>query len=260
MSQTNTMTMGGGQITQNVISNNGMPQQSLASSSVQQNQLNIQAVGLSAAGVGSQSQMNAGGGSGGGGGMIGQQQQIEMARQQNLMKIHQLQQTLEAAQQQEAQYKSQEAQYKTQMDVGNVSSLRDVRLFSKGKSGEPTRCKLKSDLINCISQIQQNLEHAQAQEMQYKQLEQAQQAQRGLNPGPGMQAPQQANAQRMMRPIINSSMGLRHLLQQVSNTFLKVNTCSYLSYYFPFLYIFPLVKKRWPDVVKHLMIDFDWPV
>ena len=23
---------------------------------------------------------------------------------------------------------------------------------------------------------------------------------------------------------------------------------------------FPLLKKRWPDVVKHLMIDFDWPV
>ena len=20
----------------------------------------------------------------------------------------------------------------------------------------------------------------------------------------------------------------------------------------------PLLKKRWPDVVKHLMIDFDW--
>ena len=23
---------------------------------------------------------------------------------------------------------------------------------------------------------------------------------------------------------------------------------------------FPLLKKRWPDVVKYLMIDFDWPV
>lgn len=33
--------------------------------------------------------------------------QIEAARQQNLAKIHQLQQTLEAAQQQEMQYKSQ---------------------------------------------------------------------------------------------------------------------------------------------------------
>lgn len=32
---------------------------------------------------------------------------IEMARKQNLAKIHQLRQTLEAAQQQELQYKSQ---------------------------------------------------------------------------------------------------------------------------------------------------------
>lgn len=119
MSQTNTMTMGGGQITQNVIPNNGLPQQSLASTTMQQNQINIQAVGLSAAGGGSQGQLNTGGGA-----MIGQQQQIEMARQQNLLKIHQLQQTLEAAQQQEAQYKSQEAQYKSQMEVvGNVTPL-----------------------------------------------------------------------------------------------------------------------------------------
>ncbi|XP_008206394.1 mediator of RNA polymerase II transcription subunit 25 isoform X2 [Nasonia vitripennis] len=174
MSQTNTMTMGGGQITQNVIPNNGLPQQSLAPTTMQQNQINIQAVGLSAAGGGPQGQINSGGGS-----MIGQQQQqhLEMARQQNLLKIHQLQQTLEAAQQQEAQYKSQEAQYKSQM-------------------------------------IQQNLEHAQAQEMQYKQLE-AQQAQRGLNAGPVMQAPQpQGNAPRMMRPVMNNALGLRHLLQQ----------------------------------------------
>jgi mediator of RNA polymerase II transcription subunit 25 len=119
MSQTNTMTMGGGQITQNVMANNGLPQQSMAPTTVQQNQLNIQTVGLSAAGGGPQGQINTGGG-----GMIGQQQQMEMARQQNLLKIHQLQQTLEAAQQQEAQYKSQEAQYKSQMEVvGNVTPL-----------------------------------------------------------------------------------------------------------------------------------------
>lgn len=46
------------------------------------------------------------------GGMMGQQRapfadDMELARQQNLMKIQQLRQTLEAAQQQEAQYKSQ---------------------------------------------------------------------------------------------------------------------------------------------------------
>lgn len=44
--------------------------------------------------------------------MMGQQRpqfdhMTEMARQQNLLKIQQLRQTLEAAQQQEAQYKSQ---------------------------------------------------------------------------------------------------------------------------------------------------------
>ncbi|KAJ8683500.1 hypothetical protein QAD02_019292 [Eretmocerus hayati] len=164
MSQTNTMTMGGGQITQNVLPNTGIPQQTLPSS-IQPNQLNIQAVGMSSAGGGQQNQINSGGS-----GMIGQQQQIEMARQQNLLKIHQLQQTLQAAQQQEAQYKSQE--------------------------------------------IQQTLEHAQAQELQYKQLEQAQQDQRNLNAAVGMQAPQQPNAQRMMRPAMNNSLGLRHLLQQ----------------------------------------------
>jgi len=46
-----------------------------------------------------------------GGGMIGQQRppydDIEIARHQNLLKIQHLRQTLEAAQQQEAQYKSQ---------------------------------------------------------------------------------------------------------------------------------------------------------
>ena len=47
----------------------------------------------------------------GAGGMIGQQRppydDIEIARHQNLLKIQHLRQTLEAAQQQEAQYKSQ---------------------------------------------------------------------------------------------------------------------------------------------------------
>ena len=57
----------------------------------------------------------------GSGGMMGQQQrapyeEIGMARQQNLLKIQQLRQTLEAAQQQEAQYKSQ-------LEV-NVSNLK----------------------------------------------------------------------------------------------------------------------------------------
>ncbi|XP_058806988.1 mediator of RNA polymerase II transcription subunit 25-like isoform X3 [Phymastichus coffea] len=161
----NTISIGGGQVTQNVIPNNGLPQQGLGPNAGQQNQLNIQAVGLPNAG-GPQNQMDPGGG-----GMMAQQSQMDLARQQNLMKIHQLRQNLEAAQQQEAQYKSQE-------------------------------------------QIQQSLDHAQAQEMQYKQMEQAQQAQRGMNPGMALQTPQQANAQRMMRPVMNNSVGLRHLLQQ----------------------------------------------
>ena len=102
MSQTNTMAMGGGQITQNVMPPNSNNQQALVPSGGPQGQLSMQSGGMGGPqqiGPGSQA-------------MMGQQQrppfdEIEMARQQNLMKIHQLRQTLEAAQQQEAQYKSQ---------------------------------------------------------------------------------------------------------------------------------------------------------
>nr|XP_050865535.1 mediator of RNA polymerase II transcription subunit 25-like isoform X1 [Vespula vulgaris]XP_050865537.1 mediator of RNA polymerase II transcription subunit 25-like isoform X1 [Vespula vulgaris] len=99
MSQTNTMTMGGGQITQNVVSAN-TPQQTLQTPTAQQNQLTLQSGGITASQV-----------SGNTGGIIGQQRppfdDLEIARHQNLLKIQQLRQTLEAAQQQEAQYKSQ---------------------------------------------------------------------------------------------------------------------------------------------------------
>ena len=57
-------------------------------------------------------------------------------------------------------------------------------------------------------------------------MQQAQQAQRALSQGAGMQAPQQPNAQRMMRPVMNNALGLRHLLQQVKNIefqYLKIN-------------------------------------
>ncbi|XP_012287300.1 mediator of RNA polymerase II transcription subunit 25 [Orussus abietinus] len=165
MSQTNTMAMGGGQITQNVVSSNG-PQQTLNTSTGPQGQLNMQTGGM-------QGPQQVGAGSGN---MMGQQRppydDLEMARQQNLLKIQHLRQTLEAAQQQEAQYKSQ-------LEVN----------------------------------IQQNLEVAQQQEMQYKQQLEAQQAQRGINPGAAMSG-QQPNAQRMMRPVMANSLGLRHLLQQ----------------------------------------------
>ncbi|KMQ96743.1 mediator of rna polymerase ii transcription subunit 25 [Lasius niger] len=163
MSQTNTMAMGGGQITQNVVSTNAPPQ-TLTSTSGPQTQMNMQNSGIS----GPQANTGAGG-------MIGQQRppfdDIEMARHQNLLKIQQLRQTLEAAQQQEAQYKSQ-------LEVN----------------------------------IQQNLEVAQQQEMQYKQQLEAQQAQRGLNPA--AMSNQQANTQRLMRPVSTNNLGLRHLLQQ----------------------------------------------
>lgn len=162
MSQTNTMAMGGGQITQNVVSTNAPPQ-TLTSTSGPQTQMNMQNSGISGP------QANTGAG------MIGQQRppfdDIEMARHQNLLKIQQLRQTLEAAQQQEAQYKSQ-------LEVN----------------------------------IQQNLEVAQQQEMQYKQQLEAQQAQRGLNSA--AMSNQQANTQRLMRPVSTNNLGLRHLLQQ----------------------------------------------
>lgn len=122
MSQTNTMAMGGGQITQNVISNNASPQ--TLSTTVPQTQMNMQVIlmwisnrakldlsrlnltlHLQNSGI-SGPQANTGTG-----GMIAQQRppfdDLEIARHQNLLKIQHLRQTLEAAQQQEAQYKSQ---------------------------------------------------------------------------------------------------------------------------------------------------------
>lgn len=98
MSQTNNMTMAGGQITQNVVSTNN--QQQNINNQANQGQMAMQAGGMTAQQV-----------SGNAGGMMGQQRpqfdEVAMARQQNLMKIHQLRQNLEVAQQQEAQYKSQ---------------------------------------------------------------------------------------------------------------------------------------------------------
>lgn len=103
MSQTNTMAMGGGQITQNVVASNANSQQVLGPAGGPQGQMNMQQGGMGGA-----QQI----GPGGQAPMMGQQQrppfdEIEMLRQQNLLKIHQLRETLEAAQQQEAQYKSQ---------------------------------------------------------------------------------------------------------------------------------------------------------
>ncbi|XP_076378618.1 mediator of RNA polymerase II transcription subunit 25 isoform X6 [Megalopta genalis] len=100
MSQTNTMAMGGGQITQNVVPTNAA-QQTLTSSVGPQSQISMQQTGqITGPQVAQPS-----------GTMIGQQRppfdDLEIARRQNLLKIQHLRQTLEAAQQQEAQYKSQ---------------------------------------------------------------------------------------------------------------------------------------------------------
>ncbi|XP_011299870.1 mediator of RNA polymerase II transcription subunit 25 isoform X2 [Fopius arisanus] len=122
MSQTNTIAMGGGQITQNVVPANN-PQQGLANATPQNQIIHIQSGGMQQQSV-----------SGGVQGMMVQQRPtfdgMDMARQQNLMKIHQLRQTLEAAQQQEAHYQTQldtqqnleaaqqqEMQYKLQMEI-----------------------------------------------------------------------------------------------------------------------------------------------
>ncbi|XP_014485154.1 PREDICTED: mediator of RNA polymerase II transcription subunit 25-like isoform X2 [Dinoponera quadriceps] len=153
MSQTNTTAMGGAQITQSVVSSS-VPQMNMQNSGISGPQTNV-----------------------GAGGMIAQQRpqlvdDLEIARHQNLLKIQHLRQTLEAAQQQEAEYKSQ-------LEVNT----------------------------------QQNLEVAQQQEMQYKQQLEAQQAQRSLGSAANMPN-QQANAQRLMRPVPTNNIGLRHLLQQ----------------------------------------------
>lgn len=107
---------------------------------------------------------------------------VQQAREQNLAKIEQLKKTLQAAQQ-------QEFNYKTQMEISNNVQMQQ--------------------------QLHQNLEQAQQQENQFKvqlemeqqkqmraQLQQMQQ-QRGVGPQP----------QRMMRPTMTNNPGLRNLLQ-----------------------------------------------
>ncbi|KAI4492167.1 hypothetical protein M0802_009973 [Mischocyttarus mexicanus] len=194
LSQTNTLTMGGGQITQNVVSAN-TSQQTLQTPSGQQNQLTLQTGGIA------QSQV-----SGNTGGIINQQRQpydeLEIARHQNLIKIQQLRQTLEAAQQQEAQYKSQ-------LEV-NVNTQKNIMDEIDSTNRHLSVCEVSINSER--DRIQQNLEVAQQQEMQYKQQLEAQQAQRGI--APSAMANQPSNAQRMMRPVSTNSLGLRHLLQQ----------------------------------------------
>lgn len=222
MSQTNPMAMGGGQITQNVVTSAAQQMQQQVVSLGQQGAggagaANNQASPAQLSGLqnaerhlagpsGNQQQPGAGGPIRGAQGMMAGAPQrppfdnIEAARQQNLAKIQHLRQTLEAAQQQELQYKSQ------------------LEIISHMK----------------IQQLQQNLEMAQQQEIQFKaQMEQEQQKQlrvqlqqltqqqqqqqrqmapQGMQPAQPQQQPNQQ--QRMVRPVLANNPGLRHLLQQ----------------------------------------------
>lgn len=188
MSQTNTMAMGGGQITQNIVTSSS-PSGAGIGGVLGQNipggmQPRIRMQGIQQA---SSPQVNQPGAntSNMSSGLMGAPLQrppfdnnLEAARQQNLEKINQLKQTLEAAQQQEQQYKSQ---------LERISHMK-------------------------TSQLQEALQLAQQQEMQYKILDQQRIA---ANQG-GPQGPNAAQQQqRMMRPMMNTNNpGLRHLLQQ----------------------------------------------
>ncbi|XP_018326759.1 mediator of RNA polymerase II transcription subunit 25 isoform X2 [Agrilus planipennis] len=148
MSQTNTMAMGGGQITQNV---------------------NMQGAGVQVSQSGNPT------------GMMGGPLQrgpfdgnLEQARQQNLEKINQLKQTLEAAQQQEQQYKSQ---------LERISHMK-------------------------MSHVQEALQLAQQQEMQYKMMDQQRMA------GTSNQAANVQQQRMMRPIMNTNNPGLRHLLQQ----------------------------------------------
>uniref|UniRef100_A0A8D8M9G5 Mediator of RNA polymerase II transcription subunit 25 n=1 Tax=Cacopsylla melanoneura TaxID=428564 RepID=A0A8D8M9G5_9HEMI len=131
-------------------------------------------------GAGPGSMMQGPGGPRGPGGVLGgprppYNDHLEQARQQNLAKIQQLRKTLEAAQQQELNYKSQ-------MEI--------------------------SSNVQMQQQLHQNLEQAQQQENQFKVMEiehQKHMRAQLMQQRPGMQ--------RMMRPGIPNNPGLRNLLQ-----------------------------------------------
>ncbi|KAK9886904.1 hypothetical protein WA026_019161 [Henosepilachna vigintioctopunctata] len=185
MIQTNPIAMGGGQITQNVVSSSGQPNvpfknvlgQNVPGGGMQPRigLANIQQGMNQSPQPGSSNNMSPG--------MMGApvqraacENQLQAERQHNLEKINQLKQTLEAAQQQEQQYKSQ---------LERISHMK-------------------------TTQLQEALQVAQQTEMQYKMLDQqrmANQANQQAN------NPQQQN-QRMMRPVMSNNPGLRHLLQQ----------------------------------------------
>ncbi|KAI4462701.1 mediator of rna polymerase ii transcription subunit 25 [Holotrichia oblita] len=187
ISQTNAMTMGGGQITQNVVpstgqggGNMGVLGQTVPAGAMQPR---IRMPGMPQGG-GQLNQPGAGNTNTMAGGMLGApvqrapfENQLQVERQQNLEKINQLKQTLEAAQQQEQQYKNQ---------LERISHMK-------------------------TSQLQEALQIAQQTEMQYKILDVRTAQQRMANQG----NPQggNVNSSRMMRPVMANNQ-LRHLLQQ----------------------------------------------
>lgn len=185
ISPTNTLSMGGGQITQNV-STSSQPGQGMGGI-INQNvspggmRPNIRMPGIQQGGSGQQQMQQPN--------MMQNQvqtnapleNQLEAERRHNLEKINQLKQTLEAAQQQERQYKSQ---------LERISHMK-------------------------TSQLEQALQAAQQTEMHYKMLENQQRQQIASQSVQG--APQSATAQsqqRLMRPVMSNNPGLRHLLQQ----------------------------------------------
>ncbi|KAH1026501.1 mediator of RNA polymerase II transcription subunit 25 [Dendroctonus ponderosae] len=210
MSQTNTHSMGGGQITQNLATQGqgpnlgqpgsglGQPGPSLGQAG--QSGQSASAIGSSGSGMG---QIGGQPGQAPIGGMMGQsvgqpgpnqqqnmqqgmigqpvqrgpfENQLQVERQQNLEKINKLKQTLEAAQQQEQQYKTQ---------LERISHMKTTHL-------------------------QEALQQAQHAEMQYKIMEQRMAAQGN----PQVPQPNNPQQQRMIRPVMNNNPGLRHLLQQ----------------------------------------------
>ncbi|XP_045479240.1 mediator of RNA polymerase II transcription subunit 25 [Harmonia axyridis] len=182
MIQTNPIAMGGGQITQNVVSSSGQPVsfkgvlgQNVPGGGMQPR------IGLSNIQQGMNSSPQPGSGNSMSPGLMGQraacENQLQAERQHNLEKINQLKQTLEAAQQQEQQYKSQ---------LERISHMK-------------------------TTQLQEALQAAQQTEMHYKMLDQQRMANQVNQQAANTQ---QQNQQRMMRPVMSNNPGLRHLLQQ----------------------------------------------
>ncbi|KAJ3657511.1 hypothetical protein Zmor_009307 [Zophobas morio] len=183
MMQTNTMAIGGGQMTQNVVTSSGQPGilgQNVPGGGMPP-RIRVQNMQPS---MGPQSSQAGPNQPNMGMGMIGTpaqrapfENQLQVERQQNLEKINQLKQTLEAAQQQEQQYKSQ---------LEKISHMK-------------------------TSQLQEALQICQQTEMKYKILDQQQRMANQAN----QQAATAQQQQRMMRPVMGgNNPGLRHLLQQ----------------------------------------------